>query len=208
MTETSAHECQDLSALRCEQIMLENEKLKIDLAALRRGSPWYRQPVEMVPIVTALLAVIGFWWGVVQYKEEQNKNREAKQAEARREELESERQVMQPWLETQRSTYAKALSAAAEVATASDAVKRQRAIDEFWRLYQGEMIPVETKRVSGAMILFGRCVDKSDPCDREEMNRRSRALGTAIARSMAETAKMTYADYVKNRFEYSMQQVN
>lgn len=187
-SETSAHaDPEDLQRLQFEQARLQTEKLRMEVDALRRGRPWYRVPVDMVPMVTALLAVLGFWWGVVQYKDEQAKNREAQREQARRERAAADR-------------------AAAEIASATDPSKKQRATDEFWRLYQGEMIPVETKRVSGAMVEFGRCLDGSEACDREELNNRSRALGTAMALSMAETAKMTYDEYVANRFAYSTAQ--
>ncbi len=108
---------------------------------------------------------------------------------------------MQPWLQSQRDAYARALAAAANIGNTSDPKKRNEAIEEFWRLYHGEMIPVETKTVSGAMVAFGECLPAV--CDRKTMNDRTRALATAMAKSMAATASMTYSQFVDNRFEYT-----
>jgi len=201
--ENTPSELADMRTLELQRAQLENERLRLELHSMKRGVPWYKLPAEMVPIVTALLAIIGFVWGVVQYKDEQSKNRVAQEVQSGRDKIAAERAFMQPWLESQRNTYAKALATAAEVANASDAARRQRATEEFWKIYHGEMIPVETKSVSGAMVNFGRCLDGTESCDREEMNSRCRALGSATAESMAATARMTYEEFAQNRFKYS-----
>jgi hypothetical protein len=76
-------------------------------------------------------------------------------------------------------------------------------MEEFWRLYQGKMILVETKSVSGAMVTFGECLDGTDDCSRAEMNSRCRELATAMAESMAATAKMTFREFAGNQFQYT-----
>jgi hypothetical protein len=192
-----------LHAAQLERVHLDNDKLRLELAALRRGRPWYQLPVQIVPIVTALVAVGGFSWGIVQYSHEQSKNRaeQARQSVRRRET--AEREFMKPWLDSQRETYAQALSAAATVANATDADARRRAADEFWRLYQGRMILVETKTVSGAMVAFGHCLDGTTACSKSELNDRCRALATAMAESMAATARMTFQEFAANQFKYT-----
>ena len=110
---------------------------------------------------------------------------------------------MKPWLETQRETYQDALMAAATIPNSEDPKAKKRAIDDFWRLYQGKMILVETKSVSGAMVQYGYCLDGSEFCSKGEMNTRCRALATAMAASMAATAKMTFQQFAANQFRYS-----
>ena len=110
---------------------------------------------------------------------------------------------MKPWLESQREIYLQALSAAAAVASSDNPEKRKQATEEFWQLYQGQMILVETKSVSGAMVHFGRYLDGTDSCSKAEMNVRCRALATAMAESMAATAKMTFKEFVAHQFRYT-----
>jgi hypothetical protein len=181
-----------LQLAQLEQVRLENEKLKLELAERKKGQPWYHRLTQMVPIITALGAIVGFLWGVVQYGAQQAKNRET-----------AEREFMKPWLESQRAIYLQALASATVVANSDDPEKRHQATEEFWRLYQGHMILVETKRVSGAMVHFGHCLDGTDTCSRIEMNVRCRALATVMAESMAATAKMTFKEFVANQFRYS-----
>ena len=58
--------------------------------------------------------------------------------------------------------------------------------------------------VSGSlMVKFGNCLNGLAVCDRAEMNSRSRALATAMAESMGGTARMTFAEFVANQFQYS-----
>jgi hypothetical protein len=192
-----------LQLAQLEQVQLENEKLKLELADLRQGKPWYHTLTDMVPMLTALIALAGFWWGVVQYRDQQTKNRQAQENQSRRAEETAEREFMQPWLESQREIYLRALAAAAEVANSVDPDRRQQTAEEFWQLYQGKMILVETKSVSAAMVHFGNCLDGTDTCSKVEMNSRCRALATAMAESMAATAKMTFKEFVANQFRYT-----
>ena len=194
---------QSLPSAQLERVQLENEKLRLELTLLRKGKPWYHLPTQIVPIVTALVAIFGFWWGIVQYRNEQAKNRLEQKEQSDRQRVVAQREFMKPWLESQRETYSRALSAAAAVANAGDAKTRTQAAEDFWRLYQGKMVLVETKSVSGAMVDFGKCLEKKDVCDRKKMNERCRALATAMAGSMAATARMTFEEFVANQFQYT-----
>lgn len=191
-----------LQLAQLEQVQLENDKLKLELAEFRMEKPWYHLPTQIVPIITALVAVAGFSWGVVQYRDQQYENRKAQEGQSLRAKEIAQREFMKPWLESQRTIYLKALSAAAAVANSDNPKSRKQATEEFWRLYQSEMILVETKSVSGAMVDFGKCLDGAKNCSKDEMNVRCRALATAMAESMAATAKLTYDEFVADQFRY------
>ena len=192
-----------LQSAQLERAQLENEKLRLELAERRRDKPWHPVPIQIVPIVTALVAIAGFSWGIVQYRNEQAKNRLEQKEQSERQQVVAQREFMKPWLESQRETYEQALSAAAAAANAADAKTRIQAAEDFWRLYHGKMILVETMTVSDAMVEFGKCLEKKDVCDQKEMNRRCRVLATAMAGSMAATARMTYEQFVANQFQYT-----
>ena len=175
-----------------EQDQLRNELLKIELASHGRRKPWYSVPLQMVPMVTAIVAFGGFTGGIFQYSREQTKNRET-----------TEREFMKPWLESQRETYRQALTAAATIANTDDSNAKQQAVRDFWRLYQGAMILVETETVKDAMIRYGYCLEGIDKCDKYEMNTRCHDLASAMAESMAATAGMTYREFASKQFKYS-----
>src|SRR6185503_4071859 len=163
------------AAAQTQRILLENEKLRLELAELRKLEHWSHKLSQTLPLVTAVLAIATFLWGVRQYEDEQKRNRQVqlKQSsealeQSKRDEDAAKRSFMQPWLQSQRETYARALSAAASIANTRDPAKRRAATEEFWILYHGSMIPVETKSVSGAMINFGHCVDDTNRCSRDE----------------------------------------
>src|SRR6266508_3452400 len=135
-----------LQLAQIERAQLENEKLKIEVAALTR-SPWYQVPLRLVPLATALIAVGGFLIGVLKYTDEQSNARVDREKQSLREHAIAEQEFMKPWLESQRTVYAEALSAAAAAANTSDAKLRLVAPQSFWQLYQGRMILVETTTV-------------------------------------------------------------
>src|SRR5207244_8169285 len=79
-----------------EQIRLQNEKLGLELADVRKGKPWYHAMTQLVPIVTALIAIAGFWWGLIRYQDEQQKNRLEQEKPSLRKEESRKRQGMTP----------------------------------------------------------------------------------------------------------------
>ena len=192
-----------LQLAQLEQIQLENEKLRLELAKLKKGTTGYSKFSQWIPFITTFLAITGFLWGVVQYIDQQGKNRRAQESQSLRQAELTEREFMKPWLDSQRDTYDQALSAAATVANSDDSERLKHAKEDFWELYQAKMILVETKSVSGAMVRYGYCLNGVDSCSKEELNTRLRALATAMAESMAATAKMTYKEFADNQFRYT-----
>lgn len=189
-----------LAQAQLTKLQLENEKLALELAK-QRG--WYQFPVQLVPLVTALLSVAGFLWGVLQYTDAQQKNRLEREKQSLREIDTAQREFMKPWLEGQRQIYQEALSAAATAANTREPGERAAAEQKFWQLYHGRMILVETKSVSAAMVQYGHCLDGSEACPPEEKNQRNRRLASAMAESMAATATMSYREFVENQFRYT-----
>ena len=195
MTESigTAHEPENpLLLAQLEQLRLTNEKLKLEIDQLKK--PGRSQPtlLQFMPIVTALVAVSGFLWGVAQYVREQDKIHAA-----------AEREFMKPWLESQREIYLQALSFAATAANSDKPADRTQAAYEFWRLYYGKMVLIETKPVSNAMGKFGNCLKPLGACTPEQMNNLTLKLGSTMAGSMAATANMTYKKFSENQFKYA-----
>jgi hypothetical protein len=192
-----------LKSIQLEHAQLELQKLKEELIQLKKGKTWYEAVGQTAGLLTVLVAALGFWFGIYQYAHQQRENRAAQALQFNREKDTLERELMKPWLENQRSIYLRALAAAATIANTDDQMKRKAVMEEFWTLYHGQMVLVETKSVSGGMVKFGNCLNGLAVCDRAEMNSRSRALATAMAESMGGTARMTFAEFVANQFQYS-----
>jgi hypothetical protein len=193
---------QALRQAQLEQLQLENEKLKRDLARPEKANPWYSRLIQLIPLITTFLAIASFLWGVVQYNDQQSHNRAAQK-------LQAQQEYMKPWLESQRVIYLQALSAAAVIANTNDPDKEKLAREEFWQLYHGKMILVETKDiankngVTSLMIDFGICLNNPNSCGKSAMNTKLHDLGTAMATSMATTARMTYEEFAANQFQYT-----
>jgi len=192
----------ELAQAQLQRARLDNEKLARELEAQGRPRPWYQIPIQFVPLITALVSVAGFLWGVLQYAGQQQKNRDERVAQSKRETETAERQFMEPWLKSQRDIYTEALNAAVAIANAQEPRDIAVAQEKFWQLYHGRMILVETEEVSGAMKRFGECLGVPR-CIPEHMNELARELATAMAESMAATARMKYDDFAANQFHYS-----
>jgi hypothetical protein len=194
-----AHE---LALAQLQRARLDNEKLTHELEAQRRARPWYQLPIQLVPLVTALVSVVGFLWGVMQYTGQQQKNRAEREAQSKREMEITERQFMEPWLKSQRDIYTEALDAAVAIANGREFRGHTTAEEKFWQLYHGRMILVETEEVSGAMKRFGECLGATR-CASNDMNTLAHELATAMAKSMAAAARMKYAEFSSHQFQYT-----
>jgi hypothetical protein len=190
----------ELQMAQLEKHKLENAKLKQELQGQGKPKPWHVVLIQFVPIISALVAVAGFLWGVYQYQAQQTRNLAAQKLQSERELETAQRDLMRPWLDSQREIYLQALTAASTVANASDPEELKRAKTEFWNLYHGRMILVETQEVADGMIRFGNCINSG--CNSSKLNEQLHQLATAMANSMAATAQMTYAEFSANQFQY------
>ena len=187
---------QSIRSAQLEEFRLKNEKLRMEVQELRKGKPWYQVPIQFVPIATALITIAGFWLGLFRYQSDQL-------AQSAREQVGREREYMKPWLENQREIYRKALSAAGILSNTENVDTQKKEAEEFWSLYHGEMILVETKGVSEAMVAFGKCLEGSKIiCPKPELDRLAHGLGSAMHESMSSTAKMTYEEFSASQFKY------
>jgi hypothetical protein len=190
----------ELQLAQLEKLQLENEKLKQELKDRGKSKPWHAVLIQFVPFISALVAVAGFLWGVYQYQAQQTRNLTAQKLQSERELETAQRDLMTPWLDSQREIYQQALTAAATVGNASNPEELERAKTEFWNLYHGKMILVETQEVADGMIRFGNCIKSG--CNSAKLNEQLHQLATAMANSMAATAQMTYEEFSANQFQY------
>lgn len=187
----------ELQRAQLEQAKLQNRKLEEDLRY-----PVWLSGATIISGISAVVALGGFWFGLIRYGREQAENRRSQQEQAEKQVVANERDLMKPWLESQREIYLEALAAVATVANSDPGGELRRgATQTFWELYHGKMILVESQEVSGAMVDFGNCIEQS--AGREVLNKLSKVIATAMAESMAETARLTYDQFAARQFKYS-----
>jgi hypothetical protein len=191
-----------LATAQLRRAELENQKLTLELARLGTPTPWTQKLFQFVPMVTAIVSVAGFLWGVKLYVDTQAKEARNRSAQAEHENTNAEREFMKPWLESQRQIYGEALDAATTALLAADPKDRAKAVDGFWKLYHGRMVLVETHSVSGVMKQIKACLENQAACQAEYARARLLALGSAMAQSMADTAKKSYTQFAANQFRY------
>lgn len=144
------------ASLELQHLQKEVEKLTLEVEALKASTWWDRALARYLPLVTALVALAAFWFGVIQFKVQ------SIAAEQERT-LELKRDAGKPFWETQLALYIKASEAAATLATSDDANSRATAESTFWALYWGPLHCVEDivlneqpqPEVEQAMVAFG-----------------------------------------------------
>lgn len=201
-----------LVTARLEKLGLENEKLRLELESLKQGNG-LSSLIAYLPLITVVVTIAGFGFGVYQYRAQQQANRVAQAEQSRKdreareiqskENLETtQREFMKPLLQNQLALYLQASSAAATISRSADPIERKKAINDFWRLYEGPLIMVETKEVSGAMVEFGNCLNATESCDEVEISRRAHALASRMQESLLRSWNTNPENFAADKFTY------
>ncbi|HZL89616.1 MAG TPA: hypothetical protein VFB96_14725 [Pirellulaceae bacterium] len=178
----------DRDALEVQHLQVEVEKLRLEVEALRSSTLWDKIIGRYLPLLTAILAVAGFWFGVIQYYAHRTETeRQRTSADLKRSE-ELRREAARPFWDSQLQLYLRASEAAATVATSSDAEAVSRAEAQFWNLYWGPLAIVEdvgtekkvVAEVEAAMVTLGRYL-REHPKDRDQAAMQRLSLDLAHA---------------------------
>jgi hypothetical protein len=200
------------AALELERLALENRKLRreLDHAGRLDAWEWIRR---LSPVLATALAVAGFLFGVYQFGSQQKAaqaaaaaqqqaSREATELQSRRDLEARDRDFMKPLWERELNLFFQASDVVATIATTQDPTRRRTAEQEFWKLYEGPLVIVESQALSGAMKRFGECLGRSTTCSPTELRDRSRALATVIQKDVQAAANRRLSDYSKGKFQY------
>ncbi len=196
-----------------EHLQLENQKLRFEIGQLTKPKSWTDRVEKFLPVLTALIAVAGFWFGVYQFHQ-QEKNIAANMARQQQERLANfqnelkrasdskELELRKPFWEKQLEYYFAASAAAATIATSKEPQTVKKAKAKFWDLYWGPLAIVEDAGmkkpedavVEGAMVLFGNCFDGTDVCNEQEIKQRSLSLAHKCRASVGKSWEVKFAD--------------
>jgi hypothetical protein len=187
-------------SLELERLTLENQKLKTELDRMR-PSLWDGIQ-RLSPLLGSALAVAAFVFGVVQYLGQQERERATRENELARQAAARDQEFMKPLWERELATYFLASETVATIARSTDAIKRRDALEQFWQLYDGQLVIVESKALSGAMVSFGACLDGTTQCSDHELQRRGRGVSSAIQAAIQEHADLRLSEFSKDKFQY------
>jgi hypothetical protein len=201
-----------------DHVRLENEKLRLEIAELKHKGGRADKFEKYIPVITALIAVAGFWFGVYQYFHQQKVETD-RQAAEQREKLENfenelrrandsrELELRKPFWEKQLALYFEASEAAATIATSSNPSSRQAAEAKFWNLYWGPLAIVEDAGmkkpedavIESAMVRFGWCLDGTAECNQAELKQRALSLAHKLRESVGKSWEVKFADLTESK---------
>ncbi len=199
-----------LAIATIEQMNLEIEKLRMEVAAAAKVNRVLTP--TFIPLLTAVVAVAGFWFGVYQFARQQPQEDARRRVELHQ----LERQLMQevrrgypsadfelrkPLWEAQLRTYSEIVNASAAVVTTRGA-KRRAAEADFWHLYRGSlrivadmaMYKPRQADVLRTASRFAQCLDTRTRCAEEDLKQNMLALAVSCRRSTAATWQVEYVE--------------
>ncbi len=161
------------------------EKLRLEIAELKRKSKWESRVAQFIPVITTLVAIGGLWWNVNQFNIQQRAN-------SLRDGQTREREIKKAFWEKQMALYIEASDAAAKIATLPVGRKdREKAEERFQQLYWGPLVLVEDEGVKDAMMKFNRCLQGLDErCRPEDLKNLSLLLANKCRASIKNAWKV------------------
>lgn len=184
----------------------QNEKLSFEMKELMSEGAWVRKVNRLLPVITGLLAVAGFWFGIIQYLGAEKKAYDQRQA-AEDSRIEQEKTAAAtPLWDKQLKLYIEATEVAAIIATTKDPEQRKLAEQRFWVLYWGPLAAVEdvglmkqdSADIEAAMVRFGEALrKKSGDGNANDLEQLSLNLAHSVRKSIAPTFDVKSAVPVK-----------
>jgi len=114
-------------------------------------------------LVSAVLAIAAFAWGVYTYRHTAELKLAQQEAEARRTAETRRIEATQPFLQMQLALYTEATVIAAKIANSDNKEEVAAATRRFHELYWGELALVERNAVAAAMVAFRDALQANAP---------------------------------------------
>ena len=115
----------------------------------------------MLKLVSPLLAVAAFVWGIYTYRETSQQQMNRQETEAARIAETRRIEATRPFLDKQLTLYGEVTKVAASLATTTVESERAKFKKRFMELYWGELGLVEREAVSRAMVAFREALDRN-----------------------------------------------
>jgi hypothetical protein len=176
---------------------LRREKLQLEIAALKEAHFWNNRLGRFLPAVSTLVPVLALLFAIQQYSLEQRRSSDVDITN-------SQRAFMQPVLTRQLDLYLGASSAVATLASSTNAAEQAKARDEFWRLYWGPLVMLESPDVSIAMKKVGKCLEDADrACSRQDLQDLSLILSSSLTTDYFSAWSLSPEKYAARTINYA-----
>jgi len=176
----------------------ELEKLSIEIEKLRAETANLKSIIRFVPVITGIVAVLVFCFGIYQFYSQQRENINQQKIEAENSQGNFERNVQLSEKEFRRKFYEKQLDlyldlsqTAAQISTVEDKNKIQEKYQRFLELYNGNLIIVNTdnlpdNRVQNAADNFNNTIVKfkSNQASKTDLEESAKRLSAVLRNSL------------------------
>ncbi len=142
------------TATEQEKLACEIEKLKAETESLRSSNRWENRVTRYAPIVTVLIAVASFWFGIYQFTRQQTAENEKLRGQFADSIKLSEKEFRRHFYEKQLDVYFDVSKTVAQMATVGDSIEGDRLHTHFLELYNGSLIIVQDSDVRDAAETF------------------------------------------------------
>lgn len=158
--------------------LAEIEKLGLEIKSLKKADKKWYVLIQYLPLTTVLVALAGFIFGIIQYKDQQQKDRVIREKEFK----------IKYW-EKQLDVYINISQSAARLATLDNAEDREKEYQRFRELYYGNFLMVADEQVARtAKTFFQNYIDyRNDPRKQVGVQLSSKALANACRKSLGQS---------------------
>jgi Tfp pilus assembly protein PilO len=164
-------------------------KLELELRNIKETPKWSSRIQQFIPVITALIAVSGFLWGIYTYNKQENARQQAEERQAIRDQELREKEYKKRFWEEQLDAYTKITQSSARLATLPAGDEREKEYQHFRELYHGNLIMFTDTQVIDAVQEFLQkyLTYRSEPAIQGEVDTLARKLAIACRESLRRT---------------------
>jgi hypothetical protein len=167
------------------------EKLIIEIEKLRAETANLRSKMRYVPVLSSIIAILVFCFGVISFYVQQNKAADLSERNFTQSVALSEKEHRRKFYEKQLDTYFDLSQTAAQILASNDDKEIQKSYEHFLEIYNGNLIIVNTdapenKRIWKAANKFIETFEryKSNKSEKTELQNSARTLSAILRNSI------------------------
>lgn len=182
-----------LTRAQLHKLHLETQTLE---QTLNKTSSRDGKIIRYIPIITVLLAVAGFLFGIYQFNNQQKEQARQQEEQSKRDYQAREKEFKKVLWEKQLALYLDISKTTAQVAAASDEAERKKLYKELSSHFHGDLIVVADREVMESVLEFDQLYEAflSDPSRQEGLLASARKLARACRNSLIKTFNVQLGD--------------
>ena len=172
----------EMTATQLEKLRFEIKKIQVEVENLTSSNKWENRITRYIPVLTILIAVTSFWFGIYQFRQQQNFEIQRLRDDFQGKRDISEKEFRREFYKKQMEIFFDISKTAAQISTIENPDETQKLHQHFLELINGNLGVVQNRQVMDAANQFKEAFNRKD--SRDKLQSATRDLSTACKNAL------------------------